>query len=217
MFSVFIGSLAGCNVIDARKGLDPQISYASVENSTTRINYIIDALARDTYPRDAKTWDYNLITEAGFNYIDDQCAAYFDNLFFLDRGRSQLKSGLAQTGATTAAILGATHASALSLSVVAAAFGFAASATDILAGTYLYALPPATTKGLVNSLQATYRQQSETLNIQTPTAAYHQIQGYLDLCLPPTIEAQVTNLVNQATPTATKKGKTIVVDAAGGN
>jgi hypothetical protein len=195
-------SLAGCNELGLRKGPAPILDVASVQTAATNQTTVLYALAQDAgYPHpELGGIDWYRVAEAGFNYVDDQCSAYFDTIFFLDRERSQLKSGLAAASATTAAILGVTSASTLSLSVVASAFGFASAATDILAGTYLYSLPPATTQGLVNKLQAAYRDAAANVKseISTPTAAYHHIQSYLALCLPPTIETEVVKTVNAA-------------------
>jgi hypothetical protein len=144
----------------------------------------------------------SIITQlpAGFNYVDDQCSSYFDYLFHLDRGREQLKSGVIATSATTAAILGVTRASAPSLAIVAAAFGLASEATDIVAGTYLYRLPPATTQGFVAKLQFAFRDEAakKRAQINSPTTAYYLVQRYLNLCLPPTIEAEIIKQISTA-------------------
>jgi hypothetical protein len=136
---------------------------------------IVDALAREIgydHPEDpASNVNYYEVAKAGFNYVDDQCRSYFDEMFFIDRGRSQIKSGLAAASGTTAAILGVTNASTLTMSVVASAFGFASTATDIVTGTYLYALPPATTEGLVNRLQAKYRDEVAKAHADISTRA----------------------------------------------
>src|SRR5262249_40901474 len=109
------------------------------------------------------------------------------------RERDQLKSGILATAATTAAILGVTGASITSMTVVAQAFGLGAAATDLIAGTYLSNLPPATTQGFVKEMQLPNREGAalKRTEINTPTAAYHVIQSYLALCLPPTIEAKI--------------------------
>lgn len=194
--------LTGCDQLTLRKGPPPVLDAAAVQTAANNQTAIIYALARDAgYDPQQGGVDFYQVTLAGFNYVDDQCTAYFDQLFFIDRERGQLKSGLAAASGTTAAILGVTNASTLTMSVVASAFGFASAATDILAGTYLYSLPPATTLGLVNKLQIAYRDAAARAraDITTPTAAYHQIQSYLALCLPPTIETAVANQVNAAT------------------
>jgi hypothetical protein len=150
------------------------------------------------------------VTEAGFNYVDDECRAYFDAIFFLNRDKDQIKSGLAAAGATTAAILGVTGASAKSLAVVAQAFGLGIVSTDLVAGTYLYQMPPSVAQGFVKELQLAYRDGAASRRplINSPSAAYHAIQDYFLLCLPPTIEAMIAQHV---------AGAIAVPDPANGN
>jgi hypothetical protein len=214
--------LTGCNELGLRRGPPPVLDVASIQSASGNQTMIIDALAVDASDAGVfvdGTDRYYRIAEAGFNYVDDQCQSYFDQLFFIDRGRSQIKSGLAAAGATTAAILGVTNASTLTMAVVASAFGFASTATDIVAGTYLYALPPATTQGLVTKLQNTYRDEALKMRAQinTPTAAYHHIQSYLALCLPPRIEAEVVNAIGAASVNVVKgdSGSTFSVGSGG--
>lgn len=200
--------LAGCAGFDQRKGLDPVINGAAVQSASSNKALLLDALARDAGFGPGESIDYFTVAEAGFNYVDDQCRAYFDNLFFLDRGREQIKSGLTAAGQTTAAILGVTGAAAPSLAIVAQAFGFAANATDMVTGTYLYRLPPATTQGFVEKLQLAFRDAAAAnrARINTPTAAYYLIQRYLDLCLPPTIEAEITKHIGSASAISVPAG-----------
>jgi hypothetical protein len=214
--------LAGCSDLGLRKGPPAVLDATAVQTAANNRIAITNALALDASDGGVfmnGTDHYYKIAEAGFNYVDDQCQAYFDTIFFIDRERSQFKSGLAAASATTAAILGVTGASTLSLSVVASAFGFASAATDIVAGTYLYSLPPSTTQGLVNKLQITYRAQAlkYRAEIDSPTAAYHQIQGYLALCLPPRIEAEVIRTVSAASTELTpgSSGPSFGVQSAG--
>jgi hypothetical protein len=192
--------LAACSDTRMGRGLNPVLDAGSVQQAASNQAAIIDALTTDAGFSPGGRVDYYTVSEAGFNYVDDQCNAYFDTLFYLDRTRSQAKSGLAAAGATTAAILGLTNASTMSLSIVAAAFGFASTATDIVAGTYLYALPPATTQGLVVKTQTAFREAAAVnrAKIDSPSAAYYMVQRYLSLCLPPTIEAEVTKQVDAA-------------------
>jgi hypothetical protein len=216
--TVSIG-LAGCSQLNLRKGPDPILDATSVQIAAANQATIIDALARDAGVNDGAPDRYYRIAEAGFNYVDDQCRAYFDQIFFIDRERSQLKSGLAAASGMTAAILGVTNASTLTMSVVASAFGFTSAATDILAGTYLYSLPPATTQGFVNKLQAAFREgaAANRANINSPTTAYYAIQRYLSLCLPPTIEAEITKQVNSTVAVGVPVGRGSLVSVQTGS
>ena len=210
---------SGCSAdsFDKRYGLKPTLDAADVKAATQNKTGVLLALAEDagvgypTFPR-----DYYLIAEAGFNYIDDQCNAYFDQLFYLDRKREALKSGVASFGQTTNAILQLTGASKLSIGVVAQAFGLAYNMTDVVTGTYLYQLPPATTQSFVKQLQTVFRKDlaSRPGDISNPTSAYHAIQQYLDLCLPPTIEANIVKHLSSATVVSTGTGSGVTVMSA---
>lgn len=161
---------------------------------------ILTALAKDANVEPNRPLFWYEVTQAGFNYIDDQCTLYFRELFFLNRDKDQIKAGLAAAGATTAAILGVTGASAKSIAVVAQAFGLASISTDLIAGTYLYQMPPATAQGFVKEMQLAYRSGAYTRRtlINSPSTSYHALQDYLSLCLPPTIEAQIADHIAKA-------------------
>ena len=194
---ISIFGLTGCAEFDLRKGPDPVMNGVAVQDASRNKSMVMAALVEDARRPDGRVYYYE-VAEAGFNFVDDQCRSYFNALFFLDRRRDELKSGLATGAATTAAILMATGASQLSLGVVAAAFGLASNATDIVAGTYLYRLPPATTQGFVQKLQSAFRDgaAANRANIDSPASAYYLVQRYLNLCLPPTIEAEITQQIS---------------------
>jgi hypothetical protein len=193
-------SLTGCLNDERNRGLNPIIQATDVELAGQNQLRILNALAVDYgVAQSSSTYWYD-ISLAGFNYVDDQCRLYFNDLFFLDRERQQVKSGLAATGATAAAIMGVTGASAASLAIVSQAFGLGSVSTDLVAGTYLYQTPPSAVLTFVRELQLAYRDgiASRRALITTPSSAYHAIQNYLALCLPPTIEAKIAEHIANA-------------------
>lgn len=192
--------LYGCTgAAELNRGPSPVLKADHVESASRDMHRILGALRSDAANGlgDASWYE---VTLAGFNYVDDQCVAYFDRLFFLDRQRAAAKSGLDGFGQTTNAILAITEASKLSMTVVAQAFGLASHMTDVVANSYLYTLPPASTLAFVRKTQRAYRDgvALKQQSIQTPTSAYHEIQQYLELCLPPTIEAGLVSHINNA-------------------
>ena len=198
-------TIQGCTTNPTQKyvGISPIIDASKVEQSSARIDRIMMALAKDT-----GGGTYYDLTEAGFNYIDDRCMNYFSELFYLDRRREATKAGLNVFSQTTNAILAASGGSVLSMTAVTQAFGLASSLTDIVAGTYLYQLPPATTLTFVRKLQGAYREAvaAKASQIYTPTTAYHLIQDYLSLCLPPVIEAKLVEHVADADASPVSNG-----------
>ena len=218
--SFFIGvalapALTACVTSPTQRfvGISPVLEADSVERSSGRTDRVMAALERDA--GGGTMYD---VTEAGFNYVDDRCMEYFSELFYLNRRREATKAGLGAFDKTTNAILAATGASALTMGVLAQAFGLASSLADIAAGTYLYQLPPATTLSFVRKLQGAYREAvfAKRGQIQTRATAYHIIQDYLSLCLPPVIEAELVKHVADAAASPARGGSVsnIEVDVA---
>jgi hypothetical protein len=193
--------LAGCNgAVDLADGITPVLHGPSVDAASSNRRLVLDGLRRDAgYGGVTPGW-YD-VTLAGFNYVDDACSAYFDRLFKLNRRKDAIRSTLSVGGQTTSAILFATKASQLSMAVVAQAFGLGSSLTEIVSGTYLYQLPPATTKAFVGKISRAYREgvARQKAEIEGPAVAYGYVRGYLDLCLPATIEASLVEHVGAAT------------------
>src|SRR5258708_2779876 len=91
--------LAGCFGWDQRRGLDPVLNPVAVTVATTNQIVILDALAKDAGVDLGSRGAYYEVTQAGFNFIDDECKTYFNAIFFLNREKDQVKAGLAAAGA----------------------------------------------------------------------------------------------------------------------
>jgi hypothetical protein len=193
-------ALSGCTGIDGlADGIAPVLDGPTVQKASSNRSLVLDALRQDAgYGSHSASW-YD-VTVSGFNYVDDACSQYFDHLFKLNRKRDAARSALSVTGQTSNAILFAAGATQLSMSIVAQAFGLTSSLTDIVTGTYLYQLPPATTKSFVAKLALAYREgaAAKSVEIASPSVAYGYIRGYLDLCLPATIEGALVEHVGSA-------------------
>jgi hypothetical protein len=202
-------------------GLSPIIDAQIVKQSTTAQHAVFDQLLKRaglcttsddtkcTPPPDGSA-EWGKFVEAGFGFIDEQCEQYLDALFWYNRYRNATSQHLALTGGFTSSILGIAEASAKSIAITAAAFGFSSTAFDNLSGTVLFDLDPSAVKNLVDRSRAQYRAavqaRSNNLGKETATTAIAPlatnrpdamslIQGYLSLCLPASIETQVNNAV----------------------
>ena len=176
-------------------GISGTLNTPSVERYSGNTYRVLNALRADAAIANTNTVSWYDVTRAGFNFVDQQCVDYFNDLFLLERQRAATKSLISAFGQTTNAILAVTNASSLSINVVAQAFGLADKVTDIVSNSFLYKLPPSTTKGFVREMQSAYRigAAQNKANIDSPVAAFHEIQNYLELCLPPTIEARLVD------------------------
>lgn len=206
LIGILIGGLSACGQgPNGLRPVNPTLDAEAVVQTTSDRQRIMAALQRDAdFGRVAGSASWYEITLSGFNFVDDQCSAYFDSLFRLERDRRATVSGLGAFGQTANAILAASGESELTLTVVAQVFGLGRSITEIVADSFLFQLPPATTRDFVSTTQAAYRSgiASEASSINNPSIAYSYIRGYLDLCLPVTIEGMLVDTISstQATP-----------------
>ncbi|MGO6968122.1 hypothetical protein [Rhizobium leguminosarum] len=183
----------------ARTGISPILNRSDVSLSATNQRAIVSALAYDAgYTNSGKT-NWYAAAAYGFNYVDDQCRTYFDDLFSAEKDLQAAKSGVSVVGQTTNAILTATGASKLTMGVVAQAFGLTSNLLDVTGSSFLYRLPAAPTKEFVGSLQNAYRDAVARRSDQlTEPEVYYHVQRYLDLCLPATIEGRITKYIGAA-------------------
>ena len=159
---------------------------------------------------DRQGWYTVIMT--GFNVVDDACMAYIDDLWILERQKTRVGALITATGAATAGIIAANaHPSAATLAILAQAFGLASAFNTAISDSYLFTQNAATIKKLVQKTTDAYRtdlakkvpapETEITYPIGSPGAAYHHMREYLALCLPPTIQAQIEDLVTTAKAT----------------
>lgn len=199
--------LAGCSGIESiagwnlRNGPKPEISPDAIGASLiTQATIMAKLEEATTVPGQAP--NYYQVTLAGMNFIDEQCDAYLRELYLLDHARDRLKGALTATGSATHIIMGLASASSVSMGVVAAAFNLSSQLLDNQANSYLYGVSSTVVFSVVGKTQAKYRESLKALSAQAHSRpeAYAQIRGYLQLCMPPTIEAQVSSLLQSAKP-----------------
>jgi hypothetical protein len=150
------------------------------------------------------------VTMVGFNVVDDACMTYVDDLWILERRKARNGALIAATGAAVAGIIAAnSHQSATTLAILAQAFGLAAAFNTAISDSYLYTQNAATIKKLIRKTTEAYRtdyakhigDQEWSYPMGSASAAYHHMREYLALCLPPTIQAQIEDLVANAKAT----------------
>jgi hypothetical protein len=140
---------------------------------------------------ESRVWYYATIQ--GFNFVDTECAKYLDELYALDHGRDRAKSAIDSTGLLVNAILAAEPVSTVTMAIVTQAFGLASKYSDTFANSYLFSGHSSTVHNVVEKMQVAYRTQvmSDPAAITSEPEAYLSIRNYLELCLPPTIEAKI--------------------------
>jgi hypothetical protein len=144
------------------------------------------------------------VAQWGFNVGRQDCEIYLNTLYRLSREKQRNDSALAALAAGTAAILTPTHASAKSLSIVAAAFGLTTALNDAFFQTYLFTEAPGLISIKVKDLQDAYQKSLGSSSITTSDQAYSAVQHYYTICLPESIEG----VLLEAVATSSAKVKT---------
>lgn len=192
-----------------RYGPDPGMPGEAVRTSAYNQALLHDAFASAIRSPRTEADRYYQITLNGFNFVNEQCDAYLRELFVLDQERNRLKKGLDATALLTNAVLATTPASKASMAVVAQAFGLSSQFADTATNSYLFGVNTSTIFNVVNALQIKYRIQTESVasKITSWPAAYSQIRGYLQLCMPPTIEGKINELIAAKTAEPKKQAE----------
>ncbi len=206
-FTIALGLLlSGCAGLadwDKRYGPDPRLPQVAVTNSVDHQHEIIAALYRLTDCSDGRSdpaCRYQ-VTVAGFNFVDEQCDAYLRELFILDKERDRARTFLTSADKLTSVILAATPASKATMEIVAQAFGFSASYLNAATDSYLYKTNSGNILHVVAELQKAYRDQTAAHKdlLNSEPDVYAQIRGYLRLCMPPTIESKIEEVISAST------------------
>jgi hypothetical protein len=205
------GCVTEMDALSGRYGPSPVPTAAAVQAATQRQMEVVMAMASVPRPENLPPFGnrgpWYQVIQAGFNVVDDACITYIDDLWILERRRNRNNSLIAAAGAATAGILAASsNPSASTLAILAQAFGFATVFNTAISDSYLYTQNAATIKKLIRKTAEAYRtdlaanyQKSEIdYPLASYAAAYHHMREYLALCLPPTIQAQIEDLVANA-------------------
>jgi len=141
---------------------------------------------------------WRLFVLGGINYVDTQCNDYLAALNRFYREKNTTKQQFALLGAATLGIMGAVSVAAQALAITGIAFGLATASIDNLASGLIYELPAADVIQLVRDMQTSYKSALPTQGYDNQPAAFAALQGYINICLPISIETQVANAVKQA-------------------
>jgi hypothetical protein len=204
-------ALGGCSALsEGRWGPSPVPLASAVEASVAREMAVVRAISQGTFDvmpafGDRRGW-YNVIL-TGFNVVDDACISYIDDLWIIERRKERNATLISAVGAAVAGIISAgANPSASTLGVLAQAFNLATAFNSAIADSYLYTQNAATIKKLIRTTTSAYRDDlaghiggnEVAYPMGSPTAAYFHMREYLALCLPPSIQAQIEDLVTGA-------------------
>ena len=198
-----------------RYGPDASMVAEEVAQTASRQMLVLDGLRNASGLQELpsiKSPNWYLIAVAGYNYVDEKCDAYLQDVFIAERQRDRTTGALDLIGAATGAVLVAAldkrRASLDAIAITAQAFGLSSQLIKTFANSYLYNVPSTVVYDKVTGLRAAYRAKVDTDQaglgggIRSPTAAYQSIRSYLSICMPDSIDAAIHAVVANSTPEA---------------
>lgn len=197
--------VAACTSYERAYGPDPVMRATHARQSTANYVEVRDTLIyRAGYPEGSAV-DWYEVAVAGFGYVDEQCSQYLADLYRIRRGRDHIKNQLAAVGTTTNTILGVTSAGKVAIAATAAAFGLASQMTENASAAFLYSMDPSDIDGLLRNQMHAYREgvAAKRATYTSSNIAMEAVRGYLNLCLPVSIEAQIKAAVQSTVYVAT--------------
>jgi hypothetical protein len=194
---------SGCssfsNWWDVRHGPNPVLQADEVVLSKDNYVRLMEALierrkafALSYGPTVTEHW-YD-VAEAGFGYINEVCGEYIHELLKFEQRTERTRLVINALDKTTSAILGQTTSHLPTITIVASAFGLATGFNDAIRNTYTFGAHEAKEVVIVyQNMKAAYVASAEKsrAQINSPTAVYTLLQGYLILCSPMKIRAEI--------------------------
>ena len=161
--------------------------------------------------------DWNDIVMTALNDIDERCGQYLESLDAARRNKGLWSAALTDIGASTKTIFALTNpASIKAMTIVEAAFDLAKTSIAEYYSAAIMAEEPSIVQRIVRKLQTQYRLKlSDKLKdkFMDRGSAHYVVRGYLRLCLPITVEAELKAIKTNVTYTAEGTRFTIAKDA----
>lgn len=195
--------LGGCSYVKARGGAGVTLDAGSVKAFYTEQQGIYNELVAlsnadgvvDPVERNRR------FLRLGYTYVDQKCEAYFNALTVVQRDRRTLSAEAALIGAAAGGIMSAVQASAKAIALVGIGAGFTVASIETVTDGVLYDLDASATRTLTFKALQKYQEGAPAPgDIANFADAVFVLQGYGELCLPPTIEAMVKSAVKSANP-----------------
>lgn len=189
-----------CSPHDRRlaSGVGTDLPWAGLPEATRAQEDYVALICRQAGALDvagAGCVDWTTFVQAGMNDIDERCDAYLAWLDDRRRSTGPVLQQISDVRTATIAIMSASGTGVTPISIAAAAFGLASSTFSNLNSRLLLELPHSTVQAVVLGKQRDFRLGLARQRVENRPAAIHALRSYLRLCMPFTIETEITTTV----------------------
>lgn len=187
--------LQGCSNADRQyfdSGIGTELGYSTLPKQTTSQNDYVRYICQQAGSVNCAV-DWNTFVQAGMNDIDERCDGYLAWLDARRRSNGAVLDQISDTQTATEAVLIATKAGSLAISLVGTALGFARETFNNVNSRLLMEVNHSTVQSIVLSNQTRFRDDLRTKSIGTRPQAVYALRQYLRICMPFTIETEINN------------------------
>jgi hypothetical protein len=139
--------------------------------------------------------DWRPVVDAGILYADVRCDRYMNALFWFNRARESSSRQIGFGGSAASAAMALLNASKDLIGLAPLGFTFLDQTVNNVGKGLLFDLSPSIVRSLVEKQQTAYMQGLNGTEFKTKTGAMNAIQGYTALCLPSSIEMEVSRAI----------------------
>jgi len=197
---VFVGVmvavvLQGCSNADRQyfnSGIGTELGYSALPKQTASQNDYVRYICQQAGSVNCAV-DWNTFVQAGMNDIDERCDGYLAWLDARRRSNGAILDQISDTQTAAEAVLIATKAGSLAISLVGTALGFARETFNNVNSRLLMEVNHSTVQSIVLSNQTRFRDDLRTKSIGTRPQAVYALRQYLRICMPFTIETEINN------------------------
>lgn len=188
-------ALQGCSNADRRyfdSGIGTELGYSTLPKQTASQNDYVRYICQQAGSVNCAV-DWNTFVQAGMNDIDERCDGYLAWLDARRRSNGAVLDQISDTQTAAEAVLIATKAGSLAISLVGTALGFARETFNNVNSRLLMEVNHSTVQSIVLSNQTRFRDDLRTKSIGTRPQAVYALRQYLRICMPFTIETEINN------------------------
>lgn len=139
--------------------------------------------------------DWRPVVDAGILYADVRCDRYMNALFWFNRARESSSREIGFGGSAASAAMALLNAGKDLIGLAPLGFTFLDQSLNNIGRGLLFDLSPSIVRSLVEKQQTAYMQGLNGTEFTTKTGAMNAIQAYTAICLPPSIETEVSRAV----------------------
>jgi len=195
-----LGLASACTTVrehvDAYKSNVPDLSASDVAAFVAARETVVDRLKSlsGTDPRQDGD-DWRPVVEAGILYADVRCDRYMNALFWFNRARESTSREIGFAASAGSAAMALLDAGKDLIGLAPLGFTIVDQTVNNIGKGLLFDLSPSIVRSLVEKQQTAFLQGLNGAEFRTKTGAMSAIQAYTTICLPPSIETEVSRAV----------------------